>query len=140
MSMSERRLWRNLTNLQRAVSKLEEAVQVPRTSPLVAEGTVQRFEVAIELFWKTLKRALEFEGKPTRTPREALKEAYTVSWLDDETTWLDMLQCRNDTSHLYLDPSLVDATYERIRGYCPEMRRMLTFLENRYRALLDDGG
>jgi nucleotidyltransferase substrate binding protein (TIGR01987 family) len=131
--MSQRRLQRNLANLGRAVAQLEEAIRIPRDRPLVAEGTVQRFEFVIELFWKTLKRGLEFEGKPTKTPREALREAYAARWIDDETIWLDMLQCRNDTSHLYLDPALLEQTYDRIRGYSREMRRMLTFLEDRFR-------
>jgi len=104
--MSQRRLQRNLANLGRAVAQLEEAVRIPRDRPLVAEGTVQRFEFVIELFWKTLKRGLEFEGRPTRTPREALTEAY--------------------------DPALLDQTYDRICGYGREMRRMLTFLEDRF--------
>jgi nucleotidyltransferase substrate binding protein (TIGR01987 family) len=130
--MEQRRFRQNLGNLQRALAKLEQAVQLPRDAPLVAEGTVQRFEFVIELFWKTLKRALEIEGKPTKTPREALTEAYAAGWMKDDTAWLDMLQCRNETSHLYLDPKLVDQMYERIRGHVPEMRRMLTFLEARY--------
>ncbi len=135
-SMSQRRLQWNLANLQRALAQLEEAVRIPRDRPLVVEGTIQRFEFVIELFWKTLKRGLEFEGRPTKTPREALTEAYAAGWIDDETIWLDMLQCRNDTSHLYLDPALLDQTYDRIRGYCREMRRMLTFLEDRFRDVV----
>ena len=134
--MSQRRLQRNLANLGRAVAQLEEAIRIPRDRPLVAEGTVQRFEFVIELFWKTLKRGLEFEGRPTRTPREALREAYAAGWIDDEAIWLDMLQCRNDTSHLYLDPALLDQAYDRIRGYGREMRRMLTFLEDRFRDVV----
>jgi nucleotidyltransferase substrate binding protein (TIGR01987 family) len=134
--MSQRKLKDSVTNLSRALDKLEEAVNTARTSPLIAEGTVQRFEFVIELFWKTLKRALEFEGRITRTPRETLKETYAVGWVNDETLWLDMLDCRNETSHLYLDPALVDAAYDRIKSYYPEMRRLFVFLEARYRSTL----
>jgi nucleotidyltransferase substrate binding protein (TIGR01987 family) len=89
-------------------------------------------EFVIELFWKTLKRALEYEGKTTKTPRETLKETYAVGWISDETLWLDMLDCRNETSHLYLDPALVDAMYDRIKNYYPEMRRLFVFINARY--------
>src|SRR5688500_8775280 len=102
--MNQRKLKDSLQNLQKALTKLEEAVATPRTSPLVAEGTIQRFEFVIELFWKTLKRALEFEGRISKTPRESLKEAFQVGWLKNETVWLGMLDCRNLTSHLYLHP------------------------------------
>ncbi|MCA1370308.1 nucleotidyltransferase substrate binding protein [Bradyrhizobium sp. BRP14] len=40
------------------------------------EGTIHRFEITIELMWKTLKRALEYEGVGPKTPRESLKEAF----------------------------------------------------------------
>lgn len=136
--MSQRKLRDSILNLQRALAKLEEAIQTPLTTALIAEGTVQRFEFVIELFWKTLKRALEYEGRPTKTPREALKEAFAVGWITNDTIWLDMLDCRNETSHLYLDPSLVDAIYARIKGYGPELRRMLQFVENRYKAILEE--
>jgi len=130
--MSQRKLKDSLTNLGRALDRFEEAVTTDRTSPLVAEGTIQRFEFVIELFWKTLKRALEYEGTITKTPRETLKETYAIGWINDETLWLDMLDCRNETSHLYLDPALVDAVYDRVKGYYPDMRRLFEFLKARY--------
>jgi len=36
------------------------------------DGTIQRFEFVIELYWKTLKRLLALEGINTYTPRESL--------------------------------------------------------------------
>ena len=134
--MSQRKLRDSILNLKRVLSRLEEAIQTPQTTALIAEGTIQRFEFVIELQWKTLKRALEYEGKPTKTPREALKAAYQVSWITNETIWLDMIDCRNETSHIYLDPSFVDAIYNRIKGYGPELRRMFDFIEQRYQSIL----
>jgi nucleotidyltransferase substrate binding protein (TIGR01987 family) len=130
--MSQRKLTDSIANLNRALDSFEEAVNTDRTSPLVAEGTIQRFEFTVELFWKTLKRALEYEGKITKTPRETLKETYAVGWVSEETIWLEMLDSRNDTSHLYLDPALVDAMYEKVKGYYPEMRRLFVFIKARY--------
>ncbi len=134
--MSQRKLRDSLVNLGRAMVKLEEAVRTPRSNPLVAEGTIQRFEFVFELFWKALKRTLEYEGRLTKTPRESLKEAYAVGWLGSETVWLEMLDCRNATSHLYLHPELVERTYEKIVAYYPHLADALAFLEKRYAAIL----
>jgi len=137
--MSPRKLKDSLQNLQRAFLKLQDAVATPRTSPLVAEGTIQRFEFVIELFWKTLKRALEYEGRISKTPRESLKEAFQAGWIGNELVWLSMLDSRNLTSHLYLHPELVDATYEKIITYVPEMDNVLAFLLRRYEEIVSAG-
>lgn len=134
--MSERKLIDSLKNLERALLKLGEGIDVPRDNPLVLEGTIQRFEYAIELLWKTLKRALSYEGiVRTKTPRESLKESYAIGWIDNETIWLDMLDCRNSTSHLYLEDELVEETYNKIVTYYPEMMKALNFLKGKYNHL-----
>lgn len=76
--MSKRKVDDSLANLGKAVDRLREALQAPRSSPLVFEGTIQRFEFVIEIFWKALKRALEYEGILVKTPRESLKQAYAA--------------------------------------------------------------
>ncbi|MBM4050335.1 MAG: nucleotidyltransferase [Planctomycetes bacterium] len=130
--MSERQLRDSLANLERAVSKLEQALQVPKDRELVVEGTIQRFEYTIELMWKTLKRALEYEGIHPRTPRETLREAFKAGWLNDDSVWMDMLDQRNTTSHVYLHQELAESNYEDIRKVTPTLRATLDFLMKRY--------
>jgi hypothetical protein len=73
--MSDRKLLDSLNNLQSALENLERAVEIPKDRELVAEGTIHRFEITIELFWKTLRRAIRYEGARVETSRESLKEA-----------------------------------------------------------------
>lgn len=130
--MSKRKVEDSLANLGKAMDRLREALEVPRTSPLVLEGTIQRFEFVIEIFWKALKRALEYEGIVVKTPRESLKQAFAAGWLHDETAWLDMLDSRNTTSHLYLHEDLVEEAYDDIRKNFPELEKTYQFLRDRY--------
>jgi len=130
--MSKRKIDDSLANLSKAMDRLREALEVPRTDPLVVEGTIQRFEFVIEIFWKALKRALEYEGIVVKTPRESLKQAFAAGWLSDETAWLDMLETRNTTSHLYLHEELVEEAYDDIRKNFPELERTYQFLVARY--------
>ena len=130
--MSERKLLESLKNLQNALDNLERAVKIPKDRELVAEGTIQRFEVTIELFWKTLQRALVYEGKQVKFSRESLKEAFRAGWIDEEQAWLDMLESRNTTSHQYLAEELVDNNYEDIKKVTPILRKAFDFLRARY--------
>ena len=51
--MSARKLLDSLDNLERTVRNLEEALTITPDRELVYEGTIQRFETTIELFWKS---------------------------------------------------------------------------------------
>jgi nucleotidyltransferase substrate binding protein (TIGR01987 family) len=76
---------------------------VDTLSALEKEGTVQRFEFALELAWKTLKDYLEHEGTVIEpvTPRNVIKEAFAARILGDGQVWIDMLDHRNVLSHTY---------------------------------------
>lgn len=121
----------SLGNLGRALERLNEGLEVPEPPPLVVDGTIQRFEFVVELFWKTLKRALAAEGIETSTPREALQRAYQAGWLQDEASWLSALRDRNETSHVY-DEAVARAIYLRVRTYWPEFQRCYAFLWERF--------
>lgn len=130
--MGERKLIDSLGNLELAVSKLEDALKIPKDRELVVEGTIQRFEYTIELMWKTLKRALDYEGIHPKTPRETLREAFKAGWLEDDEVWLDMLDQRNTSSHVYLHEELAEDNYEDIKKVTPVIRCTLNFLKSRY--------
>ena len=130
-----RKLLDSLGNLRKAVDKLNSALQVPNDRELVVEGTVQRFEVVVELLWKTLRRALKFEGVRINpdTPREAMKQGFAIGWLHNEPIWQDLLDKRNTTSHEYLDEEFIENNYEDIKVVTPEIVKVLELLETRYK-------
>lgn len=130
--MSNRKLIDSLANLEKSLENLERALKVPRDRELVVEGTIHRFEITIELMWKTLKRALEFEGVHPKTPRESVKAAFQAGWIHDEGVWHDMVQSRNTTSHNYLSEELADENYEDIAKVTPLLQKTFIFLKNRY--------
>ena len=76
--------WRQrFQNYDRAVRLLREPFErdVATLSALEREGTIQRFEVALELGWKTMKDYLEHEGRTLLpvTPRNVVKEAFAAA-------------------------------------------------------------
>ncbi len=116
--MSASKLEQSLRNLEKAVQRLREALDEPRSNALAVDGAIQRFEFVFELNWKTLKHMLEAEGVAAATPRAVIREAYMAQWIDNEPAWLQMLSDRNDTSHTY-NEATAQRIYENIRNNFP---------------------
>jgi len=121
-------------NFDRAIVLLREPIErgVESLSALEKEGTIQRFEFAVELGWKTLKDYLEFQGQTlaTVTPRNVIKAAFGARILSDGQVWIDMLDHRNLLSHTY-DESMFDQAVIAMRD------RYMAALEELYSWLLE---
>ncbi|MBX0312757.1 MAG: nucleotidyltransferase substrate binding protein [Sulfurihydrogenibium sp.] len=104
-----------LENLNNALDRLSEAVKTAKTD-LEIDGTIQRFEFSFELFWKTLKLILKYYGVECNNPRTCIKEAFRNGLIDDDEIFLDMLEDRNLTSHIY-DKQTANEIFERIKKF-----------------------
>jgi len=90
----------SLKNLNKAIKRLDEGVKQVKDN-LDRDGVIQRFEFTFELMWKALRLFLLEEGIITKSPKESLKEAFKFGLIKDEDVFLDMLEDRNRTSHIY---------------------------------------
>lgn len=111
----------SLERLTRALNRFEEAIALPPLQGANLDGTIQRAEFTYELTWKCTKRALAAKGIDARSPRDAIKECYSLGWIDDEHVWLDMLTDRNRTSHTYLEDVALEV-YARLPDYAARIR------------------
>lgn len=118
----------SIINLEKALNRLQEALQIDKPNQLMIDGTIQRFEFVIELFWKTLRRILEEQGNITSTPKDTLKNAYRIGWLKNEEPWLQMIQDRNETSHIY-DQKKAAEIYSNIKNYYPLLEETFALLK-----------
>lgn len=118
----------SIINLEKALNRLQEALQIDKPNQLMIDGTIQRFEFVIELFWKTLRRILEEQGNITSTPKDTLKNAYRIGWLKNEEPWLQMIQDRNETSHIY-DQKKAAEIYSNIKKYYPLLEETFALLK-----------
>ncbi|MDP8205687.1 MAG: HI0074 family nucleotidyltransferase substrate-binding subunit [Candidatus Electryonea clarkiae] len=91
-----------LKNLKNALDRLHEALDYPDGTPQREDAAIYRFEISCELAWKSLRRYLSGESKDKiSSPRNVLKTAFSYQLIDDEDTWLSMLNDRNLMSHIY---------------------------------------
>lgn len=103
-----------LKKVQPAFEKLKSGAE-EADSELEKDGVIQRFEFTFELFWKSLKIFLEYKGIDAKTPRDCLKESFRIELIKDEDTFLNMLEDRNLTSHMY-DKETSEEIFKRIKN------------------------
>jgi len=122
----------SLHKFEQAIQRLGDAL-ASEDSDLKVDGTIQRFEFTFELAWKTIRRALLYEGEICKTPRECLKAAFRLALLDEEEPWLSMLDDRNRMAHIY-DEAVAREIFERVPAYHQALRRLAEELRRRYAA------
>lgn len=115
-------------NFDRSFALLREVCErgVDFLSQLEKEGAIQRFEVAFELAWKTLKDYLEEGGVIVSplTPRNVIKEAFAAKLLEEAQVWIDMMLHRNLLSHTY-DLKVFETVLRAVEGrYFPALTRL----------------
>ena len=77
-----------------------------------------------------LKRALLESGIESGTPREAIQKAYQAKWLNDEQLWIQMLQDRNRTSHVY-EEEVAREIFSRVPKYYEIMNQALADIKQK---------
>lgn len=119
-------------NYSRAVQKFTEGIE-KADDDLYRDGVIQRFEFTFELFWKTLRLILQYEGFECRSPRSCIKEAFKNEYIVDDELYLDMLEDRNRTSHVYDEQTSLEI-FERIKHQYADA---LTSVDTRFKEYLD---
>ena len=116
-----------------AVARLREALDDYKKFPLdsVRDGTIQRFEFCTELAWKTMREYLLDQGYTNiNSPKEVVKQAFAFGMIEDSQAWVELLNDRNLTSHVY-DEATAKAIFERIEGcYLPLFDRVAAYMKD----------
>jgi nucleotidyltransferase substrate binding protein (TIGR01987 family) len=111
-------------DLSSAIARLEEALALPKDS-IVRDSAIQRFEIAFELCWKTLKAYLEEQHNAICTsPRSCFKAAFKNALIADDPFWIDMTKLRNYTVHTY-NESLAEYVYASLPNCVARFRDAL---------------
>jgi nucleotidyltransferase substrate binding protein (TIGR01987 family) len=124
-------------NFAKAVAPLGDALKngPEALNDLEREGTVQRFEYAVELAWKTLKDYLEDSGIQLTpvTPKSVVKAAFAARLIPDGQLWIDILEKRNVLSHKYDQELLGEALKEIQERYLPAIEQLQRFFQGQMR-------
>ncbi len=101
-----------------AVARLAEGIdycEIENTD-LLRDGVIQRFEFCTELTWKSIREYLLDQGyTDINSPKSVLKTAFSDGIINDEQGWLDILNSRNITSHIYDEETSI-IVYNKIKN------------------------
>ena len=90
---------------------------------------IQAFEMTFELGWKTLKDYLEYSGIIVNTPRNSIKEAFKMNFINDGQGWIEMMETRNKTIHTYKEEFAKGLCNDILTNYFNMFNELSIFLE-----------
>ena len=116
--MSKERFQQRCEDALNASERLIEIVQAPEDE-IIRDATIHRFEFTFEAVWKAMQMYLQHEGHSTSGPRDVIRKAFAAGHIESDTeadAWLNMLDDRNLTTHVYRRP-LAREIHERVVAY-----------------------
>lgn len=118
---------------------LKRAHQEDLQNEFIISGIIDKFFIQFELGWKVLKELLVYEGRSegrTGSPREIIKAAYSCFDFMDETIWLEMLQERNNTTHMYNEAAAKELVEHILHCYVSEFEKMKNAIVEQYGSMM----
>lgn len=117
-----------LKQFNSALERFREVLAMEK-SILVRDSAIQRFEFTFELAWKTMRGYLLEKGaKDIDFPKDVIRAAFLARLVPNDPRWLDMVDTRNKTSHLYKE-SMAEEVYSELKNYLPLFEELLKTLQ-----------
>jgi len=119
MKVSDKKLKQAIKNLEHALSFQDRIDE----DNFYFSGIAKNFESCLEYVWKYFKRLAQKEGMEPYSPRDAIKAAGKIGFIDDVEKWVDFLDDRNDAVHDYMGIS--DEDYlKTIKEFLNEVQKL----------------
>ena len=118
-------------NYEKAYLLLERNLDIAEPSELERAGIIQFFGMAFELAWKLMKDYLEEEGLVVISPKEAIKQAFQSDIIKDGHTWIDALNDRKLTTHIYEEETAIGVTENIKKDYFPLLKNLYLYFQGR---------
>jgi nucleotidyltransferase substrate binding protein (TIGR01987 family) len=122
----------HLAICEKALKSFSDVLEIEENE-IVRDAAIQRFEYNFDLAWKAIKRFAEKQGLGANSPREALKTAFKLALIKDESLWLDMLNDRNRTTHTY-NQKVAEEIFRCLKKYCSAISGLLEEIKKKERA------
>ncbi|WGS65669.1 nucleotidyltransferase substrate binding protein [Marinitoga aeolica] len=132
MNKKDIRWKQRFQNFEKSYKLLKKYINMEDMDELDRAGIIQFFEMSFELSWKVLKDFLEYNGYLVKSPREAIKLAFQLEFIDNGEHWLKALEDRNLTVHTYDENTAMEIVKKIKEIYLPELDK---FYENMLKEL-----
>lgn len=113
------RLTQRYQNFSKSLLLMEKSLEIENPSVTENAGIIQFYEMTFELGWKCLKDYFNEQGLDVKYPREVIKTGIEKEVLKDGKEWMQALNDRNLTSHLYDEQAAMQAVISIRSVYKP---------------------
>ena len=129
---------KKLSSLEHSLTGFQQSLEINASAFGVVEkdtirnGQVQKFEVCVELFWKTAKKFLyEVHGLEALSPKAVMKTLYRINYADEKNyeALMEMINDRNRLSHIY-NEARFNEIYNRLAEYLQLMIHLTRTIKN----------
>jgi len=129
---------KKLLSLGQALDSFEKSMAIDTArlgnieQDTIKSGQIQKFEVCVELFWKTIKMFLyEIHGVESISPKMAMKQLYRTQYVNEKNyeILIEMINDRNRLSHVYNEEQF-NEIYSRISEYLQLLRFVVDIIKN----------
>ncbi|MBW6411599.1 HI0074 family nucleotidyltransferase substrate-binding subunit [Clostridium weizhouense] len=118
-------------NLKKAYDRLIEVCKLyDGENEIIRDSLIQRFEFTYELTHKALKEFLIYSGVTLENsfPRTIYKKAYVNNLISDDQVWINLLEDRNKTSHIYNEELVSDIANRIVSRYVEAIGELVSNL------------
>lgn len=119
----------SLIRLRKALESLKKGYK-DQPSELERDGLIQRFEYTLELCWKSSKKILYANGIEVDTPKNVIRELGQLGWINNPEDWIDYLDKRNETSHMYNEEVAIKI-FNVIKGFIKDVDLLILNLDKK---------
>ena len=124
---------KKLNSLEQALESFGKALAIDASRfdeieiDTIKNGQVQKFEICVELFWKTTKKYLyDIHGVESISPKMAIKQLYRIAYTEAQNyeVLIEMVNDRNRLSHAYNEEQF-NEIYRRLHEYLKLMQKIV---------------
>lgn len=123
---------------QNALNRLTEVVSLRNQRPLneyECDSLIKRFEFTYEMAWKLMMSYEKENGvEQILGSKDVIRHANSMSLIENGEAWMDMIDARNQTSHVYDEETAADIIDDIAHTYHP----LLLELRNKMEKLCSD--
>ena len=119
-------------NLKKAYNRLVEVSNLyDGENDIIRDSLIQRFEFTYELTHRTLNEFMKYLGVTLENsfPRTIFKKAYINNLISDDLVWINLLEDRNSTSHIYNENLANEIAKRIINDYVAAIGELVKNLE-----------
>ena len=116
-----------------AIARLNEVIEISKQRSLnqfERDSLIKRFEFSYEMAWKLMMSYEKDNGViGILGSKDVVRQAFSMSLIDNGEAWMEMIDDRNKTSHLYDEEMAIDVIDAITHTYFPLFQELLLKME-----------